>query len=185
MKKILIKILIAVLIFSGFSYAVYHSKEHEDCENDLHVHVHEINAETYKTNTKCPSCGAKMILETVIYEPSCTDTGEGTGRCSKMSTATCPAEGYPVILEPLGHNYVAVDVIEPTCTESGETFYECHRCYDSMYSEKTAPLGHNYIKKVTKEATCEEDGINTYTCSRCSDSYTKKVSALGHDIEYE
>ncbi len=185
MKKILIKVLIAVLIFSGFSYAVYHSEEHDNCENPLHVHVHKLEAVTYTTNTTCPSCGARMVLDTVIYEPGCNDTGVGLGHCSQISTPTCPASNYDVIIEPIGHDLVAEVIKAPTCTESGETAYECHRCYDYSYIETTPALGHNYVKKVTKAATCEEDGINTYTCSRCNDSYTKKVAALGHDIDYE
>ncbi len=185
MKKIIIKFLIAVLIFGGFSYAVYHSEEHDDCENPLHVHVYKLEAVTYTTNTTCPSCGARMVLDTVIYEPGCNDTGVGLGHCSQMSTPTCPASNYDVIIEPIGHDLVAEVIKAPTCTESGETAYECHRCYDYSYVETTPALGHDYVKKVTKAATCEEGGINTYTCSRCNDSYTKKVAALGHDIDYE
>ena len=185
MKKIIIKFLIAVLVFSGFSYAIYHSEEHDDCENPLHVHVQKLEAVTYETDTVCPECGARMVIDSVIYEPGCTDIGVGLGHCSQMSRPTCPGGNYDVTILPIGHDLVAEVIKAPTCTESGETAYECHRCYDYSYIETTPALGHNYVKKVTKAATCEEGGINTYTCSRCNDSYTKKVAALGHDIDYE
>ncbi|MBQ2658928.1 MAG: hypothetical protein IJF87_10230 [Erysipelotrichaceae bacterium] len=185
MKKFLIKVLIAVLIFSGFSYAVYHSEEHDDCENPLHVHVQKLEAVTYETDTVCPECGARMVIDSVIYEPGCTDIGVGLGHCSQMSRPTCPGGNYDVTILPIGHDLVATVISAPTCTESGETAYECHRCYDYSYIETTSPLGHNYKKQITKESTCEEGGITTYTCTRCGDSYTKKTPALGHDIKYE
>ena len=96
MKKKMIKILIAVLIFSGFSYAVYHSKEHEDCENPLHVHVHELNAAGVGN---CPWCGQPLEWDYLDSDgPTCTESATAFVWCDNLDAHIAqdnsPYEGY-------------------------------------------------------------------------------------------
>ncbi|MBQ6478558.1 MAG: hypothetical protein IJI44_04225 [Erysipelotrichaceae bacterium] len=187
MKKIIIKFLIAVLIFSGFSYAVYHSEEHDDCENPLHVHVHRVFAYDFGN---CPWCGQPLECDWIDSDgPTCTEGAFAEVYCYNTA-AHVAQDNSPFIRSelsyapPLGHSFTETVTKKASCTEDGTLHKVCSRC-GKTEDETIKALGHNYKKQTTKAATCEEDGINTYTCSRCNDSYTKKVAALGHDIDYE
>lgn len=183
MKKTIIKILAALLMFGCVSFAVFHNEEHEDCENPLHVHVHRLSAYNFG---KCPWCGEPLEHDYLDSDgPTCTQSAGAEVVC--YNTDRHPDnEVYSkyVTVPALGHAFNETVTKAATCTESGTLHKVCSRCGHTE-DETLAALGHNYKKKTTKEVTCEEDGIDTYTCSRCGRSYTKTIEALGHDIEYE
>jgi hypothetical protein len=166
MKKILIKLVIFLLVFSSMTIAAFHDEEH----------IHEIEADT----VVCPNCGRTgLSIVAKVRDATCTSPAVYHAVCGY-----CEFDGQVSGTDVLGHDYRLISSAEATCTEGGYKSYTCNRCGES-YTENIAALGHNYKSKVTKEATCEEDGVRTYTCSRCNKSYTKTIEALGHDIEYE
>ena len=168
--------LIYIIVFSGFSYALVNDKG--DCEHEHHheVIVNKLDADDCGA---CPDCGLPLKGD-VTSQPTCTNEGRALVWCE---SATCTYRGY-INVPALGHNYEAHTEEEATCTKAGRIRYECTRCSDTYYKQ-TEALGHNYLYKVTKEATCTEEGIRTYTCTRCYNKYTKTIDALGHDFEYE
>lgn len=68
------------------------------------------------------------------------------------------------------HNFVAVDVVEPTCTELGYTLYACTTCGDTYKDSLVACLPHRFEATVV-EPTCTHRGYTTYTCADCGYSY--------------
>lgn len=81
------------------------------------------------------------------------------------------------------HNYVFVEGINATCTESGENKFKCSKC-GATDTVTIAPLGHSFDTSYTvdKEATCLEEGSKSLHCKRC---FVKKNAAVipqkGHD----
>lgn len=55
--------------------------------------------------------------------------------------------------------------------------------YNDAIRNATFHFGHAhaYTSEITTAPTCTETGVKTYTCE-CGESYTRKLSALGHDI---
>ena len=188
MKRFLIKVLIAVLIFSGFSYAVYQNKE-EVYDQDDHFHAHIVHAlqagDNYGT---CPGDAVTSPHPMVIYEyfePSCTDEGEFYYWCDNPACSHYHDTSYMGTEPPLGHSLVGMEISGPTCTESGETVYECHRCYDYSEIRTTPPLGHDYQSTITKEATCTTNGNKHKVCRRCGYTEEETIKALGHNYKSE
>lgn len=175
MKRILIRILIVALVFSGLTIAVFHDEEHVE-----HIHAVSPGDDVGRCNadydgTRCD--GRYIVVE--MMPATCTESGFYEAYCNVCGDFKSGT------ISPLGHDFSnLVYAEEPTCTAGGTYIYECSRCSQRSTSYPAA-LGHNYKSSVTKEATCEEDGIRTYRCTRCSDSYTKKIEKLGHDVEYE
>ena len=86
MKRIIVKLLICILVFSGFSYALVLHKE-DDC---VHEHHHETivgRLSAYDFGT-CPECG-NQLKGTFWEEPTCTNGGIAMVYCDG---AACP--GY-------------------------------------------------------------------------------------------
>lgn len=91
--------------------------------------------------------------------------------------ASCDAEGFTgeqyceacgetletgSVIPPLGHDYVAVDVVAPTCSSLGFTTYTCSRCDSTYDGNIVAATGHNctYTDKGT---------VHSYICSACGE----------------
>lgn len=81
-------------------------------------------------------------------EPTCTEGGHGVRVCSRCQ------EEEEKDFGPLGHDVVAVEGKDPTCTEDGYTEESyCSRCGEVFEESRTLPaLGHDFV-----------DGI----CTRC------------------
>ena len=78
------------------------------------------------------------------------------------------------------HNYVAY-VTDPTCTESGYTYYECE-CGDSYTEPGAGPLGHMWDDGVVTVApSAGAEGVMTYTCIRGGETYEEPIPALQSD----
>ena len=88
---------------------------------------------------------------------------------------------YRYSLEATGHDYVEIETVDPSCTHSGYTVYQCSKCGSEYHDNIVDMLTHNYVADVT-EPMCTEDGYTTYTCSMCGDNYTSDVvEKLGHN----
>gem|GEM_PF-2384489 len=124
----------------------------------------------------CPVCGGnEASIADIISQPTCTSGTHVWVYCNTIVGSVGEAD-----IPALGHNYVLISSVEPTCTSAGSRSYSCSRC-GAATSESLAALGHKYVSKVINEATCTEDGLTKYTCSRCGNSYEKTVEALGHE----
>ena len=114
--------------------------------------------------------------DSVVTEPTCTETGYTTHTCSACGVSYTDSE-----TAALGHSYVGVTT-DPTCTEDGKTVYTCSACGDS-YTEMIAALGHSYDSVITAP-TCTEGGYTTHTCTVCGDTYTdSETDANGHSYD--
>ena len=89
--------------------------------------------------------------------------------------------------EALGHDVTeVVTVLEPTCTEKGNTTYKCVRCDVTEVRDETEALGHD-ISVIVEivEPTCTEEGYTTYQCVRCDETEDRDfVAATGHTYEW-
>ena len=78
------------------------------------------------------------------------------------------------------HNYVIVQIVEPTCTTKGYSVFKCTSCGDEYEGNVKLAFGHNYDVE-TIEATCTTYGCIKHTCLNCGDTYETDVrTALGH-----
>ncbi len=77
-----------------------------------------------------------------------------------------------------------MDVIQPTCIDSGEYTYSCSNC--GLHTVYVDALGHNYQwAGAGQDATCTQPGWAYYRCSRCGVESTGTLQALGHDYKIE
>ncbi len=78
------------------------------------------------------------------------------------------------------HNYVIVQIVEPTCTTKGYSVFKCTSCGDEYEGNVKLAFGHNYDVE-TIDATCTTYGCIKHTCLNCGDTYETDVrTALGH-----
>ena len=157
-----------------------------------------------------PALGHTEVVD-AAKAPTCTETGLTEGKhCSVCNTVTVAQEEVPALghtagaeatctdaqtctvcgaelVAALGHDEVAHEAKDPTCTEIGWDAYEtCSRCDYTTYVEKAA-LGHDEVAHEAKDPTCTEIGWDAYeTCSRCDYTTYVEKAALGHDeVEHE
>lgn len=114
-------------------------------------------------------------LVNVDVEPTCTEAGTSTYRC------TVCRQTKQEQVEALGHDLVD-DAEQPaTCTEPGKAAGQhCTRCDYTTGGEEIAKLGHNYVSNGGSAATCTEPGYSSSTCTRCGDTTSSSTPALGH-----
>ena len=70
------------------------------------------------------------------------------------------------------HNYVATEVVEPTCNEEGYTIYTCSYCGDTYMDDYTET--HHALSSILKvvEPVCgESEGYTVYYCTECNEEY--------------
>ncbi|MDO5135958.1 MAG: Ig-like domain-containing protein, partial [Eubacteriales bacterium] len=110
--------------------------------------------------------------EIVTKEPTCTDEGVKTYRCTK-----CEFEKEEV-LPALGHKEDAGTVTKPaTCVAAGELTFKCSVCGEVLRTETIRATGHTFGEyKVVKEATTEEEGLEERQCSVCGYKETRAIS---------
>ena len=136
--------------------------------------------EELSRNTKTIDKCHKYSLVSVI-EPSCIEDGFNIYQCNFCE------QFYTEQIEPLGHEVVIDEAIEPSCTETGLTEgSHCSRCNTVIVKQVSVQkLPHNYTSYTTN-ATCTEQGYITYTCTRCDESYTEITSEpLGHNVVFD
>ena len=113
---------------------------------------------------------------TVTKEPTCTEPGIKTYRCSCGETRT---ESIPA----LGHKWSDWTVVkEATDIEEGISERTCSVCGEEE-QQKIPKIGGDEpvwdSGTVTKEPTCTEPGIKTYKCSN-GETRTESIPVLGH-----
>ena len=141
----------------------------------------------YTEGRYCAACGEILVEQEPITKlgheftawyvvtPSTEDTnGEKRRnciRCDEFETAEIPM---------LGHSYILVEVVEPTCNEYGYSLFKCNDCEDTYKDNFVAKIPHNITDTII-DPTCTEDGYTTHVCSECGYSYiTDYVVAIGH-----
>lgn len=91
----------------------------------------------FNEDTGCDLCDAKCIITVIPPTP------EANG----YTLFECPACGYSVRRHstPYGHthDYCLVEVCEPTCVNSGYSFYACD-CGDACIADVVDALGHDF-----------------------------------------
>ena len=137
---------------------------------------------------KCIKCGVtteKEKLDPVghkyknyVTEPTCTEKGYTTHTCSR-----CDDSYVDTYTPAAGHNEVAAEKKEATCTETGYTAGSyCDKCGEVFEGkEEIKALGHKYGEWITdEEATCTERGSKHRDCGRCDDVDKAIIYPAGH-----
>ena len=154
---------------------------------------------SYDSVVYCSVCNAEQSRTTVILEqlphteeeiPAVAATCETTGMTVGVKCSVChEVLTAPEQTDALGHDEVAHEAKEPTCTEIGwDAYVTCSRCDYTTYAEK-ASLGHTAGEAVSEnevKATCTAAGSyeSVVYCSVCDAELSrekKTVAALGHD----
>lgn len=78
----------------------------------------------------------------------------------------------------IAHGFVAVQTVEPTCTEKGYTVYKCLTCDVSYNSDYVDARGHSYDEQLIGE-NCLEGAYYLYTCSVCGHQYKSEYLTTG------
>ena len=86
-------------------------------------------------------------------------------------------------------NWVLMETINPTCTETGIKSFKCSIC-EKVKTEEIPSTGHTPIEGESKviQPTCSEEGYTLLKCKNCDEYYTdvtSYVSALGHILSNE
>ena len=81
------------------------------------------------------------------------------------------------------HDYVAVVVTEPTCTEDGVMTYTC-ACGDT-YDEAIAATGHNGVWEIVKPAAIGVEGLKELVCTVCGAVLDSEVIPALEDVSEE
>ena len=120
----------------------------------------------------------------------------------KLIAATCEAGGYTLktcsvcrheerrdLVDPLGHNFVAVEERKETCTEPWYIKTQCSNSGCELETETYGPIpaGHAYQDGTPVPPSCEEDGYTPQICSECGDETKKsgsEVPKLGHSGDW-
>ena len=118
-----------------------------------------------------------------VTAPSCATAGYTTYTCS------CGAKCRLDLVEGPGHkNDIALDALDPTCTETGLTAgVKCSVCGEITKEQRViAALGHTSVKVPELDPTCTEPGHSkSKVCTVCGE-YTAEVTiipATGHKYE--
>ena len=150
----------------------------------------EITELTIKVRLFDGECEHVSDNGTVTKEPTCTETGIMTYKCTE-----CGLVLREEIIPALGHEVVVDKAVEPTCTETGLTEgSHCGRCGDVIVAQEVIPaLGHKAGETVIENevpATCGEDGSydEVVYCSVCGTELSRNtvvVPATGHNYDKE
>ena len=68
------------------------------------------------------------------------------------------------------HDWVAGEVVDPTCTAGGYTPNTCSICGETTNTDETEALGHDWDEGVVTAPTCIAGGYTTRTCSVCDET---------------
>lgn len=114
-----------------------------------------------------------------VKEPTCVDLGKDERTCSVCSYVD------ERDTDALGHSYKDT-VIDPSCTERGNTVHECERCGYTYTDSYTEPTGHDFGEWIDlTKPTCTASGVMQRKCADCPQTETKIISPLGHDYKAE
>lgn len=136
---------------------------------------------------KCES-NYTVVLPKVSHTPvSANNAVEATcTRAGKKADTICSVCGVVIasgdVIPATGHNYGKVDVVNPTCTDTGYTMHYCTNagCNDMYIDTYRAKTPHTLEVVNTVAATCGEDGFVEYRCTNCDHTETKVLPATGN-----
>ena len=112
-----------------------------------------------------------------VKEPTCVDLGKDERTCSVCSYVD------ERDMDAIGHSYKDT-IVDPSCTERGNTVHECERCGYTYTDSYTEPTGHDYGEWVDlTKPTCTASGVMQRKCADCPQTETKIASPLGHDYK--
>lgn len=77
------------------------------------------------------------------------------------------------------HAYTETVITAPTCTEGGESQFDCE-CGDT-YKKETPPAGHIFGEGTVVDPTCNAEGYTEHVCSECD--YVKQDTFVPADKE--
>ena len=121
--------------------------------------------------------GHKYGEWTTVKESTCVDLGKDERTCSVCSYVD------EKDIDALDHSYKDT-VIDPSCTERGNTVHECERCGYTYTDGYTEPTGHNFGEWVDlTKPTCTANGVMQRKCADCPQTETKIISPLGHNYK--
>lgn len=104
-----------------------------------------------------------------VFMPSCTEGGYSTYKCR-----TCDDSYVGDELPANGHTYGAI-VTAPTCTEKGNTRYQC-TCGDYYIADEVAALGHNMV--AMSDDTHHWTECDRYCCPEATEKVAHSASAI-------
>ena len=151
------------------------------CESDGYTgdEYCTVCGELVKAGVTDPAKGHDWDAGTVTTQPTCTEQGVLTSKCSRCTQTTTE----PVAAK--GHAWASAYTVDkaPTCTAEGEESIHCTVC--NAIREGSARLvdkiEHTYgAWKQTQAPTCEAAGLEERACTACGDKQTRPVDALGH-----
>ena len=144
--------------------------------------------------------GGHASIETKYFSEVCMD-GFRAGciavfKFNKLSSKLITAEDFTLSVETLiskdfddlsyiiisnlhSHEYVSLDIKEPTCTEGGYTYYECTGCKDTYKDNYTSALGHNFVDGQCASCLLKEpDDSIKFILNLISESDTEVVVSI-------
>ena len=172
-------------------------------END---NYRKIDRVTLSGNGEYSTQTSHALDETVITEPTCTQTGV------KHTVCGCGFE-EDVSVTALGHDYSVwvsdgqgkhsrvcsrddshietadcsdsePEIIAPTCTLEGYNINTCDECLYSWTDNAVAAAGHTVGDDVSiTESDCSVLGKKTYTCTVCGEFIEESLPLGSHDYE--
>lgn len=80
--------------------------------------------------------------------------------CTNGTVVICP-----------GHTYTKT-VVNPSCTETGYSSFECNYCSTQYFDEYTEPIGHYYIYQGNKSYISNISYTMDYRCKDCDELYS-------------
>lgn len=117
-----------------------------------------------------------LIVDTV-KPADCTSRGTIIYKCTVPGCTHTEEAGSSAEPDPLGHEWKKDEVVEPTCTEQGYTWYVCERCDAKEKKDYVSPACKFDNGVVTVPPTSTTTGIMTYTCTVCHKQYTETIKA--------
>ena len=116
---------------------------------------------------------------TVTKDPSCTEAGVKTFKCSRCDETMTEA------IDATGHTEEVLPAKDPTCTETGLTAgKKCSVCGEILKAQEEIPaLGHTEEVLPAKDPTCTETGLTAgKKCSVCGEilEAQKEIPSTDH-----
>ena len=144
----------------------------------------------------CPKCNTIDVIQYLDYDPDAhtySNISPGPQACTSSDwyyyyRCACgkfgKSTGKPGDGTIIGHSWLKVEEVEPTCSENGHLTTKCENCNEEIVEEYPATGEHNYIVKddsKSYEPTCASEGRNYFRCITCSDTIYKTVKKLSYE----